>query len=526
MKKILSFLLAAAILTAGTFVPAYAAETTGPAPEASSAAADSDIAPIAPAPEESPEPDESPAPEESPEPDESPTPDKSPEPDESPAPEESPEPDGSPTPEESPEPEESPTPDASPTPEPSPAPALTTEHRPYLSGNQDQVFPNKSLTRAEAAVILYSLLETVPESAGGVSFPDVAENSWYGKQVLALSELGVFTGGSNGLFAPGHSITRREFVIVLSHFFPEEEEPVSGVSFPDITESMWGSKAIYTAAARGWISGCDDGNFQPDRGITRAEAAVILNNALNRKPDRDKLKAGGDPLVFLDLTPAHWAYAQIMEAALEHTHTDGGEKWASFQVPAASHKPGAHLIGGELYYVDANGHWVRNQTAGVLRFDANGRYTTGNAALDKQLTAIVKANVKEGDTNYNNFKRLHLFVTRKYAYRAGSYIADGGTGWEAGLALEMIQNGKGNCYRFAALDTMLARKLGFQATGVSGEIDTGNGFVPHGWVQINDNGKILLCDPEIQYVRPDWDLFMKSYRAVSSRYRVQGVRRQ
>ena len=290
---------------------------------------------------------------------------------------------------------------------------------------------------------------------------------------------------------------------------------------------MWGSKAIYAAAAKGWFTGCDDGNFQPDRGVTRSEAAVMLNNALGRKPDRAKLQAGGDPLVFLDLASTHWAYAHIMEASLEHTHTDDGEKWASYQVPAAAHKKGGHLIGGELYYVDENGHWAKNTTIGVLRFDANGRYTTGNAELDRMLTAFVKANTKEGDTNLNNYRRLHNLIST-WPYRAGSYLGkgseDGQTGWEATMALDMLKNRKGNCYRYAGLGTILARKLGFQATGLSGKVNIGYGFVLHGWVEIVENGQTYICDPQQQYRFPNSKLFMKKYSELTGRkYSVKNV---
>ncbi len=403
-----------------------------------------------------------------------------------------------------------------------------TEHRVYIKGKGDLVRPGGQLTRAEAAQIMYSLLEYEPELTGSKTFPDVKETAWYGKQVLALAEMGVINGSGDGTFRPDKPIKRNEFVQILTQFFDTKGEEIPAANFPDVNQNGWDAPAINYAAAKGWISGSPDGTFRPNSYITRAEAITVVNKALGREPDIEKLKSDGYALVFLDLSYSHWAYGQIMEAALEHTHHENGG-WIDYTVPKAEHKPGNYLIGGELYQVDSSGHWVRNKTDGVLKFDNNGRYTTGNATLDKQLTAMVKTYTKDGDSNLNNFKRLYNELS-KWPYRAGSYLGvgaqDGQTGWEDTMALEMLRNRKGNCYRYAGLCTYLARKMGFQATGISGQVNVqGRGFVLHGWVEINLDGQIYICDPQQQKVWPRENLFMRKYSEFTAarRYRVKNI---
>ena len=402
-----------------------------------------------------------------------------------------------------------------------------TEHRVYIKGKDDFVRPGGRLTRAEAAQIMYSLLEYEPELTGSKTFPDVKETAWYSKQVLALAEMGIISGSGDGTFCPNDPIKRNEFVQILSQFFNTEGEDIPAAGFPDVNQDSWDAPAINYAAAKGWITGSPDGTFRPNNYITRAEAITVVNKALGREPDTEKLKADGYALVFLDLPYSHWAYGQIMEAALEHTHYEDGS-WIEYTVPAAEHKPGNYLIGGELYQVDSSGHWTRNKTDGVLRFDNNGRYTTGDASLDKQLTAMVKTYAKEGDSNLNNFRRLYNELS-KWPYRAGSYLGkgsqDGQTGWEAAMALDMLKNRKGNCYRYAGLCTYLARKMGFQATGISGHVNVGWGFVLHGWVEIEQDGQIYICDPQQQNVWPRENLFMRKYSqfTASRRYRVKNI---
>ncbi len=396
-----------------------------------------------------------------------------------------------------------------------------TGHPVYLRGSGDMVRPEALVTRGETACMIYSLLEAEPQPAGAASFSDVPPTAWYGPQVLALAEMGALNGYENGTFQPGRSITRGEFVGIISRFFaPWEDAPQA---FADVEEGMWFWQEINAAAARGWINGYTDGTFRPGQKISRAEAAAILNRVLDRSGSQAKAKldADGKVLLFLDLPFTHWAYYDVMEAALEHSHLENGQ-WESYTVPAAAHAPGYHLIDGWLYHVDGEGRWTRNQAAGVQEFDNNGRYSTGSPDLDQRLADIVAANTVSGAGAQENFQRLHLYVTQHFTYRAGSFIPEGTSGWEENLALEMARNRWGNCYRFAALDAMLARWMGYQAQGVSGQIDTGNGFVPHGWVQIEEDGKTYLCDPEIQYVRPDWDLFLKPYSAVLPDYMVSG----
>ncbi len=439
-------------------------------------------------------------------------------------PAESAEPSASPEPAPTSEPEPTPEPDPTPEPEAPMVPGLEREeHRVYLRGSGDLVRPDGQLTRGEAACMIYSLLEYEPERNGGAAFSDVSPSAWYGPQVLALAEMGALRGYEDGSFQPGGNITRSEFVAVLSRFF----EPIADApdQFSDVGEDCWARREVNAAGVRGWVNGYSDGSFQPDKHIARAEAVAILNRVLGRTPDKTKLDEDGKVLLFLDLPFQHWAYYELMEAALEHGHLEPAT-WAWYAVPAAAHKPGYHLSGGELYLVDEYGSWVRNQADGLLYFGDDGRYTTGDALLDRRLSAIVRTYAVEGDGLWENFHRLHLYVASHYGYRAGSYLEDGQTGWEEELALEMTGSGRGNCYRFAALETMLARKMGFQAQGVSGEIDTGNGFVPHGWTEIEADGRGYFCDVEIQYVQPDWDLFMKTYGEVDSRYRVGGIERR
>lgn len=192
---------------------------------------------------------------------------------------------------------------------------LTTEAVPFVQGYEDNtVRPDNSITREEAIALLYSLVSNTDKgqaSANASKFNDVVSGSWSTQAILYFLDKGLINGYEDGAFRPAASITRAEFVTILAKFYTGTSNNTSGISFADV-DSHWAQKAIVLAASTGWINGYEDGSFRPDREITRAEAVTILNRVLGRTIDKEALKAKEG---FADLTPDHWAYYQLLEAA-------------------------------------------------------------------------------------------------------------------------------------------------------------------------------------------------------------------
>ena len=51
-------------------------------------------------------------------------------------------------------------------------------------------------------------------------------------------------------------------------------------SFPDVPAGKWFTVAVTYCAQKGYVSGYDDGTFRPDKRLTRAEMAAIMNKKL------------------------------------------------------------------------------------------------------------------------------------------------------------------------------------------------------------------------------------------------------
>lgn len=194
------------------------------------------------------------------------------------------------------------------------------DHIAYIKGFEDgMVRPENHITRAETATMLYRLLtqqrrEQVFTTEN--SFSDVTTDLWYNKAVSSMAKGGYLKGYADGTFGGGRPITRAEFVAILARFTNEQGD---GCSFSDVTERHWAYTSIVTAAAKGWIDGYADGSFGPDRYITRAEAATIINRVLCRGVQEAGVSSGFH--IFPDCSVEKWYYWEIVEAANGHTYT-------------------------------------------------------------------------------------------------------------------------------------------------------------------------------------------------------------
>ncbi len=85
--------------------------------------------------------------------------------------------------------------------------------------------------------------------------------------------------------------------------------------FTDVDGSAWYAKYVNFMHEKNLIGGYGDGTFRPDSTITRAEAVTMLNKAIGRDADSIQTAYPNNP--FSDLSPSHWAYNQILEAAVQ-----------------------------------------------------------------------------------------------------------------------------------------------------------------------------------------------------------------
>lgn len=199
-----------------------------------------------------------------------------------------------------------------------------------------------------AAQLLYELMTEQAHKQydrSGNDFSDVPVGQWYTVAVSTLANVGAITGYSNGTFQPRKSISRAEFVTILTGIYGESTS--KGMPFSDVGRS-WCYDAVATAYANGWVSGYSDGTFRPNQTITSAEAVVILNSVLGCSCDLTYVQANAQAaLHFTDITPGAWYYADVIEASMGRTYTElaGIERWTALAAPQKQQTPGTSVPG-------------------------------------------------------------------------------------------------------------------------------------------------------------------------------------
>ena len=186
------------------------------------------------------------------------------------------------------------------------------------------VKPQGKITRAEVATIFYRLLnnETRTENwTTSNNFTDVDADDWYNTPISTLSSMGIIVGYNDGSFQPNAPITRAEFAAIAVRFYQNNDVNYEEGLFTDIDGSEWFADAIAAAYEHGIIGGYVDGSFQPNNQITRAEAAAIVNRTTDRFPDKDHLLDAAEMRTWPDnANPDVWYYADIQEATNSHEY--------------------------------------------------------------------------------------------------------------------------------------------------------------------------------------------------------------
>ncbi|CAH1207692.1 hypothetical protein PAECIP111893_02757 [Paenibacillus plantiphilus] len=156
---------------------------------------------------------------------------------------------------------------------------LKSREQGVAKGYPDGMFrPGQSVSRAEFVTFVNRRLNLNPR-VYLTSFEDIYPDDWYAKDV-AIGRKAGYIAGYNGHFRPKDPISREEAAVVLGNLLKQRQPETgkeSGTVFKDSDQfAVWSSASIEQASRYGLVDGLPDGTFQPKRPITRAESIVIL----------------------------------------------------------------------------------------------------------------------------------------------------------------------------------------------------------------------------------------------------------
>ncbi len=146
-------------------------------------------------------------------------------------------------------------------------------------GSENGLFePQRKIARAEFLKMTAKLFKLSGESE---SFDDVGENDWFAPFIAACRSAGIVEGYDNMVY-PNDTISREDAAVILHRAMKLSGDGGTYAAFSDEAEiSDYAREAVNIFSGKKLIFGYEDGTFRPHDGISRAETAVLMERCLS-----------------------------------------------------------------------------------------------------------------------------------------------------------------------------------------------------------------------------------------------------
>ena len=164
----------------------------------------------------------------------------------------------------------------------------------YISGYEDGTFkPDNSITRAEFVRLVNQSMGYT--KTGNAYFSDVSSSYWGYNDIQKGVAAGYVRGDGNGKFRPNDPVSRQEAAVMISQICGLGQDFSAAAKYTDYRYiPSWAAGYVGAVSKAGIMSGYPDGDFKGDRYLSRAEAVIALDKALNYNAsttdDREVLK--------------------------------------------------------------------------------------------------------------------------------------------------------------------------------------------------------------------------------------------
>lgn len=142
-----------------------------------------------------------------------------------------------------------------------------------------------------ALILSLSLSMPFPSYASG-KFRDTAGH-WAEGYVTRAYHKNFVDGYPDGRFLPDKSVTRAEFAAMVNKAFDIQVD-TNAINFKDVSYSKWYYQDVAKAITATYAGGYSDKTFRPNQPVTRQEAAVMLSKILPNYKEGGNLKSFRD----------------------------------------------------------------------------------------------------------------------------------------------------------------------------------------------------------------------------------------
>lgn len=155
-----------------------------------------------------------------------------------------------------------------------------------ISGREEgRFYPNDAITREEYVKLLISGLGFTEQEGDG-TFTDAEPDAWYEPYLDTAKVFGIVNGRPDGSFGIGEQISRADMAVMAARAMAARGMtlmPFEGSPFADDKQiAAYAKEDVYRMAGAGIINGTGGNVFEPDSPATRAQAAKIIYQILEK----------------------------------------------------------------------------------------------------------------------------------------------------------------------------------------------------------------------------------------------------
>ena len=164
-----------------------------------------------------------------------------------------------------------------------------------LKGYEDGSFrPDAQITRAEFMTMVNNAFEFTEKE--DVDFDDVDSDDWFYADVQKAAKAGYMIGYEDNTARPGNKITRQEAALIIARIKDLDNHATGANKFADVAEiAAWSKGGVGAVADEKFMIGYEDNTFRPLRFISRAEAVVTIDRALDKVVEEPSTGGGNNP---------------------------------------------------------------------------------------------------------------------------------------------------------------------------------------------------------------------------------------
>lgn len=154
-----------------------------------------------------------------------------------------------------------------------------------MNGVGEKTFaPDNKLTREQLAKIVVTAFDCYSEGEA-FCYSDIPKGSWAESYIFSAKENGLMIGISDELFGYGKEMTRQDLCVVVYRAAVKngivfESEKNDFADFDEVSD--YAKEAVARLGGAGIINGMENGEFAPLQTVTRAQAAKIIYEILNK----------------------------------------------------------------------------------------------------------------------------------------------------------------------------------------------------------------------------------------------------